>query len=70
MQERLRQLEVATAALITDVSLDDVLRRVVEVAAQVIGARYAAIGVIGPGGKVLESFTTYGIDPQIALRDE
>jgi signal transduction histidine kinase len=66
MQERLRQLEVATAALITDVSLDDVLRRVVEVAAQVIGARYAAIGVIGPGGKVLESFTTYGIDPQIA----
>ena len=57
MQERLRQLEVATAALITDVSLDGVLRRVVEVAAQVIGARYAAIGVIGPGGKVLESFT-------------
>jgi signal transduction histidine kinase len=66
MQERLRQLEVATAALITDVSLDGVLRRVVEVAAQVIGARYAAIGVIGPGGKVLESFTTYGIDDQLA----
>jgi signal transduction histidine kinase len=66
MQERLRQLEVATAALITDVSLDGVLRRVVEVAAQVIGARYAAIGVIGPGGKLLESFTTYGIDPQLA----
>jgi signal transduction histidine kinase len=66
MQERLRQLEVATAALITDVSLDGVLRRVVEVAAQVIGARYAAIGVIGPGGKVLESFTTYGINRQLA----
>jgi signal transduction histidine kinase len=62
MQERLRQLEVATSALITEVSLDGVLGRVVQVAAQVIGARYAAIGVVGPGGKVLESFTTYGID--------
>ena len=26
-----------------------------------IGARYAAIGGVGPGGKALESFTTYGI---------
>ena len=65
MQERLRQLEVATAALITDVSLDGVLRRVVQVAAEVIGARYAAIGVVGPGGKLLESFITHGIDPEV-----
>jgi len=62
MQERLRHLEVATAALITDASLDEVLHRVVQVAAQVIGSRYAAIGMAGPGGNALESFTTYGID--------
>ena len=45
MQERLRQLESATSALITDVSLDGVLHHVVQVAAEVIGARYAASGV-------------------------
>ena len=67
MQDRLRQLEVATSVLITEVSLEGVLQRVVQVAAQVIGARYAAIGVVGPDGKILESFTTYGIDP--ALRE-
>jgi len=65
-QARLRQLEVATSALITDVSPDAVLHRVVQVAAQVIGARYAAIGVVGPDAKVLESFTTYGIEPELA----
>jgi signal transduction histidine kinase len=62
MQERLRRLESATSALISDASLDAVLQRVVQVAAEVIGARYAAIGVVASGGKVLASFTTYGID--------
>jgi signal transduction histidine kinase len=62
MQERLRRLEIATAELITDASLNAVLQRVVQVAAEVIGARYAAIGVIGSGGKVLSSFTTFGVD--------
>jgi two-component system, NarL family, sensor histidine kinase DevS len=65
MQQRLRRLEVATAALITDVSLEAVLQRVVQVAAEVIEARYAAIGVIGPDGKLLESFVTHGIDPEL-----
>ena len=65
MQERLRQLEVVTAAFITDVSLDEVLRRAVKVAAEIIGGRYAAIGMVGPSGKALESFTTHGIDPEL-----
>jgi signal transduction histidine kinase len=65
MQERLRRLEVVTAAFITDVSLDQVLRRAVKVAAEVIGGRYAAIGMVGPSGKALESFTTCGIDPEL-----
>ena len=67
-QDRLKQLETATSALITEVSLDGVFQRVVRVAAEVIGARYAAIGVIAPNGKVLEHFTTYGIDPELAAR--
>jgi signal transduction histidine kinase len=65
-QERLKQLVAATPALITEVSLDGVLQRAVEVSAQVIGARYAAIGVVAPDGRNLEHFTTYGIDPELA----
>jgi len=56
---------MATSALITEVSLEGVLHRVVQVAAEVIGARYAAIGVVAPDGRVLESFTTYGIDAEL-----
>ena len=56
---------VATSALITEVSLEGVLHRVVQVAGEVIGARYAAIGVVAADGKVLESFTTYGIDAEL-----
>ena len=59
---------MATSGLITEVSLPGVLRRVVEAAAEVIGARYAAIGVLGPDGKLMESFTTYGIDPELRAR--
>jgi signal transduction histidine kinase len=67
-QERIERLVVATSALITEVSLQGVLRRVVEAAAEVIGARYAAIGVLGPDGRVMETFTTYGIDPELRAR--
>ena len=61
---RLEQLIGATSALITELSLDGVLQRVVQVAAEVIGAHYAAIGVLAPDGRVLESFTTFGISPE------
>ncbi|HKT60225.1 MAG TPA: GAF domain-containing sensor histidine kinase [Gemmatimonadales bacterium] len=65
---RLEQLIVATSALITELSLEGVLQRVVQVAAEVIGAHYAAIGVLAPDGRVLESFTTYGIDDEVRAR--
>lgn len=64
-QERLERLVVATSALITEVSLEGVLVLVVQVAAEVIGARYAAIGVLAPDGRLLESFTTHGIDTEL-----
>jgi K+-sensing histidine kinase KdpD len=62
--ERLEGLIVAARTLISEVSLDRVLQQVVEVAAQVIGAQYAAIGVLAPDGRLLESFTTFGIDDE------
>jgi signal transduction histidine kinase len=64
-QERLERLVLTTFALITETSLDAVLDRVVLVAAEVIGARYAAIGVLGPDGRLLERFVTHGIDPEL-----
>ena len=54
----------AGSSLLTEVSLEGVLQRVVEIAADVIGARYAAIGVLAPDGRLLESFTTHGIDAE------
>ena len=55
---------VVASSLITEVSLEGVLQRVVEIAAEVIGAQYAAIGVLAPDGRLLESFTTHGIDAE------
>ena len=65
---RLEPLIVAASALITELSLDGVLQRVVQVAADVIGAHYAAIGVLAPDGRVLESFTTHGITDEVRAR--
>src|SRR5262245_61059783 len=65
---RLEYLVVASSSLITEVSLEGVLDRVVAVAAEAIGARYAAIGVLAPDGRILESFTTHGVDPEERAR--
>jgi signal transduction histidine kinase len=61
---RLEQLIIATSSLMTELSLDGVLQRVVQVGAEVIGAHYAAVGVLAPDGRILESFTTYGISDE------
>ncbi len=67
-QERLERLVLTTSALIAEISIEAVLERVVQVAAEVIGARYAAIGVLAPDGRLLESFVTHGIDPELRAR--
>jgi signal transduction histidine kinase len=60
--DRLERLVVTTSALIAETSLEGALDRIVQVAAEVIGARYAAVGVLGPDGRLLERFVTHGID--------
>jgi signal transduction histidine kinase len=67
-QERLERLVITTSALIGEVSLEGVLKHVVEAAAELIGAHYAAIGVLAPDGSLLESFTTYGVDDELRAR--
>ena len=59
---RLRTLLQTGLAISSELSLDGVLQRIVEAAALVTGARYAALGVIDPTGTSLERFVTHGID--------
>ena len=62
--ERLRILVDAGIALSSELSLDALLQRIVETAAQLTGARYAALGVIDRSGQTLERFLTTGVDPE------
>jgi signal transduction histidine kinase len=64
MADRMRALLDAGVALTSELSLDALLQRVVEIAAELTGARYAALGVIDPTGTELERFVTTGIDPR------
>jgi signal transduction histidine kinase len=52
----------AGIALSSELSLDSLLQRLVETAASLTDARYAALGVIDESGTVLERFVTTGID--------
>jgi signal transduction histidine kinase len=67
-QQRLERLVVTTSALIAEVSVDSVLKQVVHSATELIGAHYAAVGVLAPDGRLLESFTTYGVDDELRAR--
>ncbi len=59
---RLRALFEAGLAVSSELSLEALLRRLVEAAAELTGARYAALGVIDASGSELEQFVTHGID--------
>jgi signal transduction histidine kinase len=61
---RLRVLVEAGIALTSELSLDALLQRLVEMAAVLTGARYAALGVIDRSGQSLERFLTAGIDAE------
>jgi signal transduction histidine kinase len=64
METRWRGLIDAGIAVTSELSLEAVLQRIVEAAAQLTGARYAALGVIDPSGQALERFLTTGIDEE------
>ncbi len=62
--DRLRAIVDAGVALASELSLDAVLQKIVETAAELTGARYAALGVIDPSGQALERFVVTGIDEE------
>ena len=55
---RLRALVEVGTALSSELSLDALLQRLVEAAAELTDARYAALGVIDRSGTALERFIT------------
>ena len=61
---RLRALFDAGMALTSELSLDAVLQRLCVVAAELTGARYAALGVVDQTGTRLERFVTHGVDDE------
>jgi signal transduction histidine kinase len=63
--DRLRVLVETGIAINSELSLEGVLERIVEAAAQVTEARYAALGLIDRAGTGLERFITYGISDEV-----
>jgi signal transduction histidine kinase len=61
LQDRLERLVEAGTLVVSELSLEGVLEHTVQTAASVIGARYAAIGVLTPDGQTIERFHTYGM---------
>jgi signal transduction histidine kinase len=70
-QEGDRRLIEAGMALASELSLDAVLQRIVELAVDLTGARYGALGVLTPDGRSIEEFITVGItaEERAALGD-
>lgn len=60
----LRRLLQAVFLLETDLSLPDLLRHIVEEAREMVGARYAALGVIDDSATGLSEFVTVGLSHQ------
>jgi len=63
-QDRTRALVEAGIALSSELSLEAVLQKLVETAAALTGAKYAALGVLDPARRRLERFLTTGLDPE------
>ncbi|HTR32244.1 MAG TPA: GAF domain-containing protein, partial [Gaiellaceae bacterium] len=68
MTDRLRALVDAGIAVTAELSLDTALQRIVEAAAAITGASYAALGVIDRSGSRLERFVTTGIPDDVRAR--
>ena len=66
--QRLQSLISAILLIESDVELDALLRHLVRSAAELVGAKYAAIGVLDRTGTFLADFITFGIDDDVKVR--
>src|SRR5947209_11641508 len=60
-QRRQEILVQAALMLASELPLPDLLQRIVELAAEIGGARYAALGVLSPEGEIIQEFLTDGV---------
>jgi signal transduction histidine kinase len=65
--EALYALDRATRAIAGELDVDRVLQLIVDSVRELVGARYAALGIVGPYGRI-ERFITSGITPEHRLR--
>ncbi|MFJ5617343.1 GAF domain-containing protein [Micromonospora sp. NPDC093243] len=63
-RERLRALLDAVVGIGTDLDLRSTLGRIVQAACELVGARYGALGVVGPD-RLLHDFIVHGISPEL-----
>jgi signal transduction histidine kinase len=63
-RDRLRALLDARRTLLEQLDVDLVLARLLDIARELTGARYAAVGVLGEDRDALSRFVTSGIDEQ------
>ena len=62
LEQRLSTLHQASLELVGVLSLDEVLKRIVNLAREQAGARYAALGLVGENGQI-ERFLPIGMTP-------
>lgn len=62
-EERLRRLIAIGRSLVSEFDLDTLLSQLLEVARELTGAHYAALGVFDEEHREIERFLTRGIDP-------
>jgi signal transduction histidine kinase len=63
-EHRLRRLLEVGRALVSELELEPVLNRLLGVARELTGARYAALGILDENREELERFLTVGIDEE------
>jgi signal transduction histidine kinase len=62
-KERLEALDAATIAISQELSLEPVLQLIVDSVRPLVGARYAALGIVDSEGR-MQRFITSGLDPE------
>jgi signal transduction histidine kinase len=62
--DQARRVLDAVVGVASDLSLPDVLRRIVDSAVRLAGARYGALGVLDEGGSELAEFLVTGLDDE------
>ncbi|MBZ6227102.1 GAF domain-containing sensor histidine kinase [Streptomyces olivaceus] len=67
-RDRVHSLLEAVLSVGRELDLEHVLHSIVEAAAALVDARYAALGVIGPDGKRLSAFHTVGLGEEEIAR--